>query len=202
MRAEGIVADGDDLRGFAQQGLLEAVDRYEPERGDFRRFAHYRVRGAMLDGLRKMGDWSRRGYERVALLRAADSACEAGAHADPEAPNSGEEAAERLRQHMAAVAAAVTLGVFADAGYEGLEVVARDPSMTAEQLLSERQLQARVREALAGLPEQEELVLRRHYVEGERLDAVAADLGLSKSWVSRIHTRALRRLGQRLRGLT
>jgi RNA polymerase sigma factor for flagellar operon FliA len=43
-------------------------------------------------------------------------------------------------------------------------------------------------------------LVRRHYLQGERFDHVAQQLGLSKSWASRLHTRAIRRLSRRLRG--
>jgi len=44
------------------------------------------------------------------------------------------------------------------------------------------------------------VLIRRHYLEGERFDHVAAELGLSKSWASRLHTRAIGRLTKRLAG--
>jgi RNA polymerase sigma factor for flagellar operon FliA len=56
-----------------------------------------------------------------------------------------------------------------------------------------------VRSAIAELPNEESELVRRHYLEGERFDAVAADIGLSKSWASRLHTRAIGRLSKRLR---
>ena len=54
--------------------------------------------------------------------------------------------------------------------------------------------------AIEELAPQEATLLRRHYLEGERFDHVAEDLGLSKSWASRLHTRAISRLARRLRG--
>jgi RNA polymerase sigma factor for flagellar operon FliA len=50
------------------------------------------------------------------------------------------------------------------------------------------------------LPENEAVLVRRHYLEGERFDHVAKELGLSKSWASRLHTRAIKRLTEALRG--
>ena len=58
---------------------------------------------------------------------------------------------------------------------------------------------ARVRTAVAELPEQERTLVERHYFGGERFDKVAAELGLSKSWASRLHTRAVARLVERFR---
>ena len=53
--------------------------------------------------------------------------------------------------------------------------------------------------AIAALPDEEAQLVRRHYLEGERFDHVAQSLGLSKSWASRLHTRAMQRLAKRLR---
>ena len=55
----------DDLVAFGFGGLLEAERRFDPARGvRFRTFAYYRVRGAMLDGVRKMAHLPRRAHER------------------------------------------------------------------------------------------------------------------------------------------
>jgi len=59
-----------------------------------------------------------------------------------------------------------------------------------------------IREAITELPREEAELVRRHYLEGARFDHVAEELGLSKSWASRLHTRALTRLSKRLRGLS
>jgi RNA polymerase sigma factor for flagellar operon FliA len=56
-----------------------------------------------------------------------------------------------------------------------------------------------LRSSVEDLPPPEDEIVRRHYFEGESLEAVGQSLGLSKSWASRLHTRAIRRLTQRLR---
>ncbi len=203
LRALGVTADADELRAYGRQGLLEAAARFDPERGDdFRKFAYLRVRGAMLDGMRKMGSWSRRGYERIQLMRAAHATTEAAfTDASPTARLTPEVAAERLRQHMAQMATAMTLGVFVEAAFDGTEVVSRDPGQSAEEALAEEQVRALVRLAVTELPELEAEVVQRYYLQGQCLDDVARDWGCTKSWVSRVHTRAIKRLGVRLRGL-
>jgi len=199
LEAEGMRGERADLLAFGQQGLLEAAHRYDPERGDFKRFAYYRVRGAMIDGLRKMGPWTRRGYERIAILATLDRAVEAGESGAPVARDSAEQAAERLRQHMAAMVTAVTVGVFAESAYDGDSVVPKDGAAPQDEQLADRQMAAAVREALALLEEPDRGVLSRMYLAGEKLDDIASDLGCSKSWASRIHTRALKKLGTRLK---
>src|SRR3569623_2235336 len=57
--------DFDDLVGYGSKGLIEAAARFAPAHGvAFTTFAYYRIRGAMLDGLRTMGWYSRADYAR------------------------------------------------------------------------------------------------------------------------------------------
>src|SRR3569833_2593524 len=57
--------DFDDLVGYGSKGLIEAAERFDPAHGvAFTTFAYYRIRGAMLDGLRTMGWYSRADYAR------------------------------------------------------------------------------------------------------------------------------------------
>src|SRR5437762_13207886 len=73
-RTLGRSIDFDDLVGYGTKGLLEAAQRFDPTQGaTFTTFAYYRVRGAMLDGLRTMGWYSRADYARY---RADDRAPE------------------------------------------------------------------------------------------------------------------------------
>jgi RNA polymerase sigma factor FliA len=197
----GIRSDRDELLAFGHQGLVEAAHRFDPALGDFQRFAYFRVRGSMIDGLRKMGNWSRRGYERVMLMRAANTASQD--HADEMTDIekiSAAEADQRLKRHMAAMTTAMMAGMFADHTIAGDgEIVAIDNHQTAEDLVADKQMNQRVKEAIEDLPPPEDEIVRRFYVSGEKMDAIAAEMGKSKSWVSRMHTRALKRLGTRLR---
>lgn len=200
--AAGITAEADELLAYGRQGLIEAATRFDSSRGeDFRRFAYFRVRGAMLDGLRKMGNWSRRGYERVVLMRAASEASASGASESGSAEGlAGHEAAARLRNHMASMVTAMTTGVFADhvAQKDG-SITALDAGQNAEEQLAQRQLAARVQSVMNDLPPPEDDVIRRFYIEGECMDVIAAVHGHTRSWVSRVHSRALKRMGARLR---
>lgn len=202
LQNSGIRGDRDELEAYARQGLVEAAQRFDPAVcPDFRRFAYFRARGSVLDGLRKMGDWGRRGYERIALLRAANevSAAQSEEASDVNAQKAS-EADETLKRHMAAMVTAMTAGVFADhALTSGGEVVAIDDKQSAEDLLADKEMSKVVRTAIDELPPPEDEVVRRFYVEGDKMDLIAQDMGRSKSWVSRVHTKALKRLGARLR---
>jgi RNA polymerase sigma factor for flagellar operon FliA len=202
-RAIGTGIELGDLLSFGREGLLEAARRYDPERGvPFRAYANFRVRGAMIDGVRVMGRLPRRAHDRLRGLEAASRTSE-GALEDlqaPQPPGSGAlQADQMLSDHLAAMATAMAVGLVAGPGRgedgELVGIAVEDP----ETQTAAAELRGLLRSAIGELPEQESELVRRHYLEGERFDHVAKDLGLSKSWASRLHTRAIGRLTKRLR---
>ncbi|HEY6723592.1 MAG TPA: sigma-70 family RNA polymerase sigma factor, partial [Polyangiaceae bacterium] len=73
-----------------------------------------------------------------------------------------------------------------------------DLSLDPEQQLIHAELRHQIETRLQTLDAEEREVLKRHYFDGERLEDIANALNVSKSWASRLHTRALSRLGKRL----
>lgn len=193
-----------ELVSYGREGLLDAARRFDPARGvPFRGYASFRVRGAIIDGVRRSSRLPRRAHERLNGLLAASRTSE-GAYEDalaPPAPGATPADAERaLAEHLAAMATAMAVGLLAQTGFT--EEGERVPVATAEDpeaALGRAELLAVVKAAIAELPPEEEELVRRHYLEGERFDHVAAELGLSKSWASRLHTRAIKRLSAKLR---
>jgi RNA polymerase sigma factor for flagellar operon FliA len=204
-RELGRSAELDDLRAMGHQGLLEASRRFDEGRGvTFRRFANYRVRGAMIDGVRKSAPMPRRAHARIRALEAALLVAEGAAEDGTATAVSGDPRAseQKLTEHLADMATAMAVGLLATpaVGDEG-EPTAIDSALSPEEAVAQAELRKIVVDALAELPEDERALVRRHYLEGERFDHVAASLGLSKSWGSRLHTRAVARLTKRLRSL-
>jgi RNA polymerase sigma factor for flagellar operon FliA len=204
-RAVGAYAELDDLISYGREGLLDAARRFDPERGvPFRAYASYRVRGAIIDGMRASGGLPRRAFERLVAMRAADrvsaGAAEDTLAAPPPAGSGPAEAERALCEHLAAMATALAVGLLTAGAYgDAGELVAVSGDQDPESAVAEAELLAVVRRAIAELPHEEQELVRRHYLEGERFDLVAQDLGLSKSWASRLHTRAIGRLTKRLR---
>lgn len=201
LRASGITMDPEELRAYGQQGLVEASLRFEANKGSgFRTFAYLRVRGAMIDGMRKMGSWSRRGYESVQMMRAVQATSE-GALDEGGSPEdlSPEAAQARLQKHMGNVVSAMSVGIFAEAAFGDGGITAKDRTPGADELLEARQIIELLNRGIDELPKDEAEVLRRFYLAGECLDDVAAVLGCSRSWASRLHTRAIQRLALKMR---
>jgi RNA polymerase sigma factor for flagellar operon FliA len=175
-RELSLSGDLEDLVAFGFGGLLEAERRYDPNRGvRFQTFAYYRVRGAMLDGVRQMADLPRRAHER---LKAAQ-----------EAPTTA--APSPLDKAFARISARLTSPIPVQSSYGVL---------SPEVALLKNESVERLLQALSALPPRERALIRGRYFEGRSLDALAGELGISKSWASRIHRRALESLRAALQG--
>lgn len=164
----------DDLIAFGFGGLLEAQRRYDPSRGvRFSTFAYHRVRGAMLDGVRSMAAMPRRAHERSRVE---------GEPMLTAIPSSTDKAFARISASLTSAAPI--------------------PHASAEESPESTLLQGesiqRMLEALGALPDRQRALLRGHYFEGRQLDELAAELGISRSWASRLHVQALRVLREAL----
>lgn len=198
--------DVDELTSFGREGLLDAARRYDVERGiPFRAYASFRVRGAVIDGLRASSRVSRRTFARLRALEAAGRVSEGKLEDVVGGAPIGDQAAaaERsLAEHLAGMATAMAIGlVAAPDGSNAAAAVepGADDAEDPEAAVRRAELLALIRQAMHELPDDERTVLQRHYLDGEPFDVVARELGLSRSWACRLHTRAVGRLGQRLR---
>lgn len=203
IRGMGGGVDLDELRSFGREGLLDAARKFDSQRGvPFRAYANFRVRGAIIDGIRSSAQLPRRAYERLNGLSASLKVSEGEADDVFTAPGATTraQADQALGDHLAAMAAAISVGLIAPSavGEDG-EQVQLSVSESPEDAVSRAELLAAVQTAIAELPDDEATLVRRHYLEGERFDHVAKSLGLSKSWASRLHTRAMQRLAKRFR---
>ncbi|HVZ34875.1 MAG TPA: sigma-70 family RNA polymerase sigma factor [Polyangiaceae bacterium] len=202
----GRVAELDDLVSYGQAGLLEAARRFDPERGvPFRAFANFRIRGAMLDGVRQLSDLPRRVHERLKAFESAALFSEGAAedlNARPPPGQTPQDRERRLMDHLAGMATAIATGLISETATDdqGGATALAPWEASPEEHSSRQQLLDLVERGIMELPEQEAVLIRRHYLEGERFDLVAAELGLSKSWASRLHTRAIGRLTKRFAG--
>jgi RNA polymerase sigma factor for flagellar operon FliA len=189
----------EDLKSFGHEGLLQAARSFDSSRGvPFRRWANVRVKGAMIDGVRRWGNLPRRAYRELRGMEAGDRLLEAYDEEDSASPAStSEEADHRLTSYLAGIATAIAVGTMMAAPRENVDAHGRD--VTPEDLLGEAELMARVKTIVSKLPDPERTLIERHYFAGQTLDEAAASLGLSKSWGSRLHARAIEAIGKELR---
>ena len=189
----------DELVALANIGLAEAAQRYEPDRGaSFNTFAWYRVQGAVIDGLRKATNLPRREWAKLVALRAASEYLEHRAERDAGAaqkgiePPRGADALAAVKQAMSAIKTiyVTSLEAMADNGFDPAN--AEEVNVVEE--LDTASFSKRLAAAFKTLPKKERDLMRMHYWEGKNLLEAGAQLGISKSWASRMHAQAVERL--------
>jgi RNA polymerase sigma factor for flagellar operon FliA len=179
-----------DMEQFAYEGLLVAIDRFDPLRGiPFPAFARRRILGSIFDGASKMNEIDAQfSYRRRLEAERARSVVTETLDDDP------------LRA-LAALASGLALGLVLAETHLVATEDGRDHSPGAYETLAWRELQARLALQISRLPEREAMIIRQHYENDVSFARIAELLGLSRGRVSQLHARALatlqKRLGQR-----
>ncbi len=192
----------DDLYGFGMLGLIAAADSWEPQRGlKFSTYAYTRIRGAILDELRRSDHLSRGSRER---LREVDRTIHRFEQEHGAAP-SPEDIARELGTSVDEID---ELLVAARAGGEtSLDEMGEESSSLSSLLADPRspdplgsaewnECKLRVADAIEELPDQERSVITLYYAEGLLLREISDVLGVTESRVSQIHSRAIYRLNR------
>jgi RNA polymerase sigma factor for flagellar operon FliA len=177
-----------DLTAWGHQGLLEAKQRFDPARGvRFSTFAYYRVRGAVLDGVRAQGFVKRRAYAKLKAFEAADALAEHAAESRSDEPDAAlSERANALEEVLGRISAAYVLSALGQSDDREAE--------TPETVLASAESKSAVQDRLLSLPPKEQQLLSAIYYEGVTIEVAGERLGLSKSWASRMHAKALSRM--------
>ncbi len=199
-RQFGGLAQVEDLASQGREALLAAARSYDPDRGiPVRRWANLRIRGAMIDALRSQGNLPRRVYRKLRALEAADRVHENAAEEQAASPaTSPEDADAKLSDQLASAAMAMAMGFLTMKGGEAVDH-ASDDKESPEDAVSRAELVHAIREAIAERPEAERKLLERHYFDDVTFEDAAKELGLSKSWASRLHSRAIEGVAKSLK---
>ncbi|BBD79393.1 RNA polymerase sigma factor FliA [Aerosticca soli] len=198
--------DVGDLIQAGMIGLLEAARNYVTDRAaSFETYAGIRIRGAMLDELRK-SDWTPRSVHRkvremAEVVRQIE--IETGADADDaEVMKRLGMSPEEYHAALADAASARLLSLTAPDEGEGaaaLEVADPDGLGPAESIEQDGLREALIA-AIGSLPEREQLVMSLYYEQELNLKEIGAVLGVTESRVCQIHGQAVVRLRARLAG--
>lgn len=193
-----VKVDLDDLIAYGEVGLAEAARDFDPHRGaSFTTFAYYRVRGAIYDGISKMSWTSRSRYRRWRFQQMSNEYLGEQANS-PHAGGDLESEAKWLRDTTNNLA--VIFFASRDEGQAGIrDSTIEDTADSAINIVAQREIIGKLRELVESLPFQERNLIRSVYFEGATLQDAGNLLGISKSWASRLHAKALDQLSRELR---
>ncbi len=201
----GYNVEYDDLVGYGIFGLIDAIDKFDYlKEVKFETYASLRIRGAILDQIRKM-DWIPRTIRQKqkkidAVMKAIE--VETGRNA------TDEEIAERLGitedeysdwQGQMKITNIVSLNEYLEQGSEvSIEYNHAAKFETPEEVLEKGELKKMLGEALELLTEKERKVIVLYYYEELTLKEISNILDVSESRISQLHTKGLQKMKQKM----
>lgn len=201
--------DIEDLVSAGVVGLMDAFAKFDPtKKVQFRSYAQFRIRGAILDSLRTL-DWSPRELRRKG--RAVEEAIRVLTARLGHAPGEGEIAAEMglgldEYQQLLGDLKGLEIGTLhlehsEDSGEEELAYVPGRPDEDPLFRCLRGELEGRLADAIANLPERERLVMTLYYYEEMTMREIGLAMGVVESRISQVHASAVSHLRAALRDL-
>lgn len=202
----GYNVEYDDLVGYGTFGLIDAIDKYDFDKGvKFETYASLRIRGAILDQVRRM-DWLPRTVRQK--QKKMDAAyqkleTESGKFAtDEELAAELEISVEELGQWQAQTKAAgvVSLDEYLEQGSENGIVSGTESEDFAqpEKQMEQKAMKELLVQSLESLTEKEKKVVLLYYYEELTLKEISEVLEVSESRISQLHTKAIQKLRLKL----
>ena len=199
----GYTVEDEDLVSYGIFGLIDAIDKFDYRKGiKFETYASLRIRGAILDQIRKM-DWIPRSVRQK--QRQIDAAITKLESAEDKTATDEEIAKELdisleeyyVWQGQTKVTGIASIDEFVE---QGIEVRAFDNQKYAdnepEKVYEKEELKNLLKESLDKLTEKERMVVVLYYYEGLTLKEISSVLEVSESRVSQLHTKALQKMKQ------
>jgi RNA polymerase sigma factor FliA len=174
-----------DFLQLACIGLLESIDRFEPERGfSFQTFCTARLKGCVLAGITRLSD----GQEQISLQRRMRRERAASLESAPDTDLGSQD----TFQTLATLAVGLAIGFLLDDTGIVEDCVAKPaPYGDAYRTVAWRQTRERLHAAVGRLPERDQKIIRYHYFHGLGFEQIADILGLTKGRISQLHRAAL-----------
>ena len=199
----------EDLVSAGVVGLMDAFQKFDPaKKVQFRSYAQFRIRGAILDSLRTL-DWSPRELRRKG--RAVEEAIRVLTARLGHAPNEAEVAQEMALeleeyQQLLGDLKGLEIGTLhmernEDSGEEELAYVPGRPEEDPLFRCLRGELEDRLAEAIQNLPDRERLVMSLYYYEEMTMREIGLALGVVESRVSQVHASAVVHLRAALKDL-
>ncbi len=191
--------DIEDLIGYGQLGVVQAAREFDPDRGiKFSTYAYYRIRGAIYDGVNKL-QWFRAARDpEVKTGPLVDAVLESAGEDGAAAANAGQVTSEA--NWLGHVATSLAVIYLASTNESGTATDVADDSVPAPwEGVVQQETRTRLHHAIDSLAPDSAALIRTVYLQDQTLQEAADQLGISKSWASRLHSRALEQMARYLK---
>lgn len=198
----------DDMKSAGMLGLMDASNKFDASKNIlFKTFAEYRIRGAILDEMRKLDWFSRSLRDKQTRVERAILSLELELGRDPEDHEVAKSLDLSLSQYQQLLGEVSHLGCVSlnetlDQSQEGrtfLDSLVDDSSKSQPGTrIEDQELTAKISDVLAKLSEKERLVISLYYYEELTQKEIAEVLELSEGRVSQLHSQALIKLKSKL----
>ena len=200
----GYTVEYDDLVGYGIFGLIDAIDKYDMSKNvKFETYASLRIRGSILDQIRKM-DWiprTLRQKQKRMDAAAAKLEGELGRTATPQ--EVADELGISIEEYEKWTTGAeftnlISLDDYLEQGSEGRMETFGARFQQPENAVQKQELKEMLVEALKTLTEKEQKVITFYYYEELTLKEISQILSVSESRISQLHTKALQKIKAQL----
>ncbi len=196
----GYTVEYDDLVSYGIFGLIDAIDKFDYLKGiKFETYASLRIRGAILDQIRKM-DWIPRSVrQKQKQIDAAISKIEKDTNKNATDEDIASELGITIDEYyvwegQTKLSNVTSLDEFIEQGSDVKNDHNHMADTEPEKVMEQNDLKRILAEALEGLTEKERKVVLLYYYEELTLKEVSRVLEVSESRVSQLHTRALQKM--------
>lgn len=203
----GYTVEYDDLVGYGTFGLIDAIDKFDLLKGvKFETYASLRIRGAILDQIRKM-DWIprtlRQKQKKIEMANQKLELEQGRIGTEEELAREIGISTEELVtwQNQTKITNLVSLDEFMEQGAEiRMDTNASSQFDQPEKVMEKEEMKKALIETLEHLTENEKKVITLYYYEELTLKEISHILEVSESRVSQLHTKALQKMKKRLGG--
>lgn len=197
----------DDIISEGLIALMDAVARFDvAKKVKFETFASIKIRGAMIDYIRRQDCFPRRLKKMAKTINEADETLNQKLGRTPTERELADYMQVSLPDYEKMLAETCSMNMLSfeelvyEKGVKSLSLRLPDSSRGPEQAMADKELSLMLRQDIENLEEKERLVISLYYKEQLKIREIAGVMGISESRVSQIHSSALRKLRRGLEG--